>query len=94
MQDSRNTISLAKLLSVLIHLAEDAGDTIRDILHSKIDLETRHKSADMADPVTLADLKVQRTVEACLEELFPGVKLTGEEEPSHYMHLEPTIEPH
>jgi 3'-phosphoadenosine 5'-phosphosulfate (PAPS) 3'-phosphatase len=43
--------------------------------------------------VTEADLRIQRTIETNLKELFPGISVKGEEDPSMYMKYEPSIKP-
>ena len=50
-------------------------------------------SKDGGSPVTEADLRIQRTIEANLKELFPGITVKGEEDPEMYMKYEPQIKP-
>jgi hypothetical protein len=38
-------------------------------------------------------LRIQRTIEANLKELFPGITVKGEEDPQMYMKYEPQIKP-
>ena len=57
----QNEISLAEFFSVCIHLAEESGNIIRDVWKSG-KLELQEKDAGEG-PVTVADLRVQKTLE-------------------------------
>jgi len=43
--------------------------------------------------VTIADLKVQRTIEYNLKKIYPGLDIQGEEDPSTYSMYDPVVEP-
>ena len=42
-------------------------------------------------PVTEADFRIQRTVEYCLNKLYPTLRVRGEEDPKNYMKYEPDV---
>jgi 3'-phosphoadenosine 5'-phosphosulfate (PAPS) 3'-phosphatase len=69
-------INIAEFLSVLIFLSEECGKVIRRI-ESSGELEKITKVDD--SPVTLADLQVQKTIEVCLQSLYPTLTVEGEE---------------
>jgi 3'-phosphoadenosine 5'-phosphosulfate (PAPS) 3'-phosphatase len=76
-----NTVKLSELLSVCVQLAEDAGRIMRDVYHSN-DMKEVNKSDVKHDPVTIADLTIQKTIEHNLNVLYPGMKIVGEEDSS------------
>ena len=49
------------------------------------------KQAD--DPVTVADLRVQKTIEVCLKELYPSLTIVGEESELSISQYESAIQP-
>ncbi len=72
-------INLAEFLSVLIFVSEECGKVIRKVKESG-----GHKisgSKEDESPVTEADLIVQKTIEVCLNTLYPTLKVEGEESP-------------
>ena len=73
---SSETISVAKYLSVAVNVAEACGMVIRAVYESG-ELEQRQKGAN--DPVTIADLKVQKTIEETFKHFFPTLVTMGEE---------------
>jgi 3'-phosphoadenosine 5'-phosphosulfate (PAPS) 3'-phosphatase len=74
---------------VCIYLAEKSGNIIREVYSSK-DLGTTEKDMGLG-PVTIADLRVQRSIEYNLKRLYPTLNVQGEEDPSIYAKYEPTI---
>ena len=65
-------ISVAEFISVCIFLSEESGKVIREVEESGI-LKTMSKSDD--SPVTIADIKVQKTIEECLSYLYPTLNI-------------------
>jgi 3'-phosphoadenosine 5'-phosphosulfate (PAPS) 3'-phosphatase len=61
---------------VCIFLAEESGKVIREVEESGV-LQTMSKTD--ASPVTIADIKVQKTIEECLSTLYPALNIQGEE---------------
>jgi len=43
-------------------------------------------------PVTIADLKVQKTLEVCLTALYPSLRIEGEESPESIKDIESVID--
>lgn len=52
-------------------------------------LQTQMK--DPENPVTIADLTIQKTIEYILLKLYPNINIIGEEDPSTYEHIKPLI---
>jgi len=73
---SNDEIDLAQYLSVAISTAEASGRIIRQVLESG-QLDQKDKGNE--DPVTIADLKVQKTIEETFDHFFPNLKTQGEE---------------
>ena len=69
-------ISVAEFLSVCIFLSEECGKLIRQVEESG-ELAQRQKGVN--DPVTIADLRVQKTLEVNLKHLYPSLVIQGEE---------------
>ena len=65
-------ISVAEFLSVCIFLSEECGKVIREVEESGV-LKTMSKSD--SSPVTIADIKVQKTIEECLSYLYPTLNI-------------------
>ena len=59
-----------------IFLSEECGKVIREVEESGV-LKTMSKSD--SSPVTIADIKVQKTIEECLAALYPTLNIQGEE---------------
>ena len=74
------TISMAEFLSVCIFLSERCGDVIREV-HASGDLKIEKKEQvnDTLNPVTIADIRVQKTLEENLKAIWPNLKIQGEE---------------
>jgi|Transcript_7219 3'(2'), 5'-bisphosphate nucleotidase len=85
---AHTNISVAEFLSVCIFLGEECGKIIREVNESS-DLKTASKGKD--NPVTIADLKVQKTIEVCLNALYPSLCVMGEESKESIADIEPVI---
>lgn len=79
-------INLAEFVSVCIYLSEECGKIIREVGDSG-DLKKVDKS-DLS-PTTIADLKVQKTIEVCLKGLYPTLNVQGEESKESIENIEP-----
>ena len=69
-------VSAARLLSACVQLAASAGAIVREVQASGA-LDTHYKGYE--DPVTEADFRAQRLIEATLREAFPAISVRGEE---------------
>ena len=76
-EKTNDQIDLAKYLSVAISTAEAGGRIIRQVLESG-QLDQKDKKGP-EDPVTIADLKVQKTIEETFSHFFPNLATQGEE---------------
>ena len=68
-------ISVSKYLSIAVLLAEECGSIIRDV-HDSGYLGQKTKGIDRhgnIDPVTKADLEVQKTLEENMHYFFPNL---------------------
>ena len=83
-------INVAEFISVLIYLAEESGKIIRQVEESG-DLKTQEKGKD--GPVTLADIRVQKTIESNLLALYPSLNIQGEESKESTATVESSIKP-
>lgn len=72
METSHQDINLAEFVSVLIFLSEECGKIIREV-ESSGDLKKMDKSDQ--SPVTMADLRVQKTIEVVLKGLYPSLNV-------------------
>jgi len=66
---------VAEFLSVLVYLAERSGDIIRDVEASG----EKQISMKMEGPVTIADIRAQKTITENLLALYPSLVIKGEE---------------
>ena len=64
-------IKTAEFLSACIYLSQECGKIIREVALSE-NFKTKDKSGS---PVTIADLRVQRTIEDNLRALFPTLNI-------------------
>ena len=87
---SHENISVAEFLSVCVYLSEECGKVIRQVQESG-ELKTQEKGKD--GPVTQADLRVQKTLEVCLKELYPTLRVQGEESKESIANVESAVEP-
>jgi len=62
---------------------------IRDV-HSTQQLQVNEKLDE--SPVTIADLKVQKTLEVCLTALYPQLRVEGEESPESIKDIESVVD--
>jgi 3'-phosphoadenosine 5'-phosphosulfate (PAPS) 3'-phosphatase len=46
---------------------------------------------DPENPVTIADLTIQKTIEYILVNLYPNINIIGEEDPATYEHIKPLV---
>lgn len=46
---------------------------------------------DPENPVTIADLTIQKSIEHVLVSLYPGINIIGEEDPATYEHIKPLV---
>ena len=83
-------INVAEFISVLIYLAEESGKIIRQVEESG-DLKTQEKGKD--GPVTVADIRVQKTIESNLLALYPSLNIQGEESKESTATVESSIRP-
>lgn len=87
---SHQDINLAEFLSVCIYLSEECGKVIRDVAASG-NLQTQSKGLD--NPVTIADIKVQKTIEDNLRHIYPTLNIQGEESKESMEGIEPAVAP-
>ncbi|GAM19909.1 hypothetical protein SAMD00019534_030840 [Acytostelium subglobosum LB1] len=71
------TINILELVSVCLDLAEQSGEIIRKVYQSGA-LDIKYKDVD--DPVTIADITVQKHIVAGLRSRWPAIRIVGEEE--------------
>ena len=90
MEASHQDINLAEFVSVLIYLSEECGKIIREV-ESSGDLKTVDKSN--MTPVTMADLRVQKTLEVCLRHHYPTLNIQGEESKESIADIAPSVAP-
>ena len=88
--ESSEEIKVNEFMSVSITLAEQCGKIIRQV-HSSGDLKMQQKGQE--GPVTIADLKVQKSIEENLKHYFPGLLVMGEEEKASYDKYESAVKP-
>lgn len=46
---------------------------------------------DADNPVTIADLTIQKTIEHVLLSFYPNINIIGEEDPATYEHIKPLV---
>ena len=83
-------INIAEFISVCIFLSEECGKIIRRVEESG-DLKTIQKGEE--NPVTLADITVQKTLEVNLKYLYPSLIVQGEESDESTANVESAIDP-
>ena len=83
-------INVAEFMSVCIYLAEECGKIIRQVEESG-DLKTQEKGKD--GPVTVADLRVQKTLEVNLKALYPTLRVQGEESAASIANVDSAVDP-
>lgn len=84
-------ISVADFLSVAIYLSEECGKIIRQVEESG-DLKTQTKNA-VDGPVTIADIKVQKTLEDNFKALYPTLTVEGEESKESTQAVDSALSP-
>ena len=73
-----------------MQIAEQGGKVIRSVYNSG-DMNKMLKGTD--DPVTIADLQVQKSIEACFGTHFPGLILVGEESKESLINIQSQLDP-
>ena len=91
MESKSDKIAISQYISVAISTAEASGRIIRQVLESG-QLEQKQKKGP-EDPVTIADLKVQKTIEETFSHFFPNLKTHGEESQASMEGLNSCIKP-
>jgi len=81
-------INVAEFLSVAIFLSEECGKIIRNVKESG---DLGQVSKDDTSPVTVADLKVQKTLEVNFKALFPTLHVQGEESKESIENVESSV---
>ena len=71
-------------------MSEECGKVIRQVEASG-DKKTKEKAKD--DPVTIADLRVQKTLETNLNALYPTLRIIGEETAVSLENISSATEP-
>ena len=76
-----------------ISIAEASGMVIREVYESGI-LDQKEKAENREDnPVTIADLRVQKTIEETFKHFFPNLVTKGEESAQSMEGLESSVKP-
>ena len=70
-------------------MSEECGKIIRQVEESG---EHQTKQKGVNNPVTIADLRVQKTLEVCLKDLYPNLKIQGEESKESLEGIEPCVD--
>ena len=91
MEGSSQDIPLAEFISVCIYLSEECGKIIREV-HESGQKDTAEKADDQG-PVTMADIKIQKTLEVNLNTLYPSLTVLGEEEKAMTDKVDSTVDP-
>jgi len=86
----QKNINVAEFLSVCIFLSEECGKVIRTVHESGV-LQTEAKGVE--NPVTVADFRVQKTIVSCLHQLYPSLRVVGEEDDEKIAHFESAVDP-
>lgn len=84
-----NKVKASELFSVLLHLSEECCRLLDEVHSSQQQLQTQMK--DPENPVTIADLTIQKTIEHILLSFYPKINIIGEEDPSTYEHIKPLV---
>ena len=87
---TEDDINLAEFLSVCIYLSEECGKIIRQVEESG---EHQTKEKGVKNPVTIADVRVQKTLEVCLKALYPRLRIQGEESKESMEGIDPCVDP-
>merc|ERR1740139_1057862 len=83
-------ISVAEFLSVIVFLAEKSGDIIREVEASG---EKQVSMKDKEGPVTIADIRAQKTIMHNLKALYPNLVVKGEESDASTDKVESAVKP-
>lgn len=79
----------AELFSVLLYLSEECCRLLDEVHSNNQKLQTQMK--DPENPVTIADLTIQKTIEHVLLSFYPKINIIGEEDPATYAHIKPLV---
>lgn len=90
MESSHQDINLAEFVSTLIFLSEECGKIIREVESSG---ELKQVSKSDMSPVTMADLRVQKTIEVCLKHHYPTLNVQGEESKESIADVQSSVQP-
>jgi len=82
-------IPVAELLSVIVYLAEKSGDIIREVEASG----EKQTSMKVEGPVTIADIRAQKTIMHNLKALYPNLVVKGEESDKSIADAKSAVEP-
>ena len=82
-------IDIAEFLSVCVYLSERAGDIIRDVHASG----QKQENMKIDGPVTIADIRAQKTIQHNLNALYPSLVIKGEESDKRTSQVESDIKP-
>lgn len=74
---------------MIVHLSEVSGNIIREVWKSE-DIGSKEKDKNQG-PVTIADLRVQKTIETNLREIYPSLVIHGEEDHASYDQYDTAI---
>lgn len=77
------------MFSILLHLSEECCRLLDQVHSSNQSLQTQMKDAE--NPVTIADLTIQKTIEHVLLSFYPNINIIGEEDPATYEHIKPLV---
>ena len=75
-------IKLSEVINACVVLSQTTGPTIQKVLSSSAGLNTVQKGLCKSDVCTEADLRIQKTIQHNLKELFPRARIICEEEDS------------
>lgn len=75
----------------MLHLSEECCRLLDQVHSDSQSLQTQMKDAD--NPVTIADLTIQKTIEHNLLFFYPKINIIGEEDPATYEHIKPLVQP-
>lgn len=74
-------IRLSDIINTCVTLSQTTGPTVRKVLHAG-SLNTVQKGLCKNDVCTEADLRIQKTIQDNLKQLFPRARIICEEEES------------
>ena len=81
LNQAKHFVRLTDIINTCVLLSQTTGPTIRKVLTAG-SLNTKQKGVCKSDVCTEADLRIQRTIQENLKEIFPRSKIICEEEDS------------